>query len=132
MNHIERDPNIWGARGFEETFVVNGKLTKNFDLRRNWFLLKSFVLSGAITRIFVDAEIKRVFCARSIEIDRTLAQNARNEVLRRLRPYANHDDHFHIRARCPKSSPKCENQTEPPNGSGCDRIDSVDLEEHEP
>jgi penicillin-insensitive murein endopeptidase len=123
MNHVERDPNDRGNHGFGEVFVKNKRLTKNFDLKRNWFLLKAFVGQGNVVRIFVDPEIKRAFCGQSKKLDPFGTNSRRTSVLRRLRPYPNHDDHFHVRIRCPANSPKCVAQEEPPTGSGCDQID---------
>jgi len=40
--------------------------------------------------------------------------------LQRLRPWWGHDDHFHVRLRCPDSSPDCEPQKPIPDGDGCD------------
>ena len=40
--------------------------------------------------------------------------------LQRLRPWWGHDDHFHVRLRCPDSSPDCEPQKSIPDGDGCD------------
>lgn len=129
-NRAERDPNDWGLRGFDESFVKDKRITKNFDLRRNWFLLKSVVTRGAVVRIFVDSEIKRAYCGKSGKLDPGAPASIRNEVLRRLRPYENHDDHFHMRIRCPASNPKCLDQEDVPPGNGCDRIDAVGISEH--
>jgi penicillin-insensitive murein DD-endopeptidase len=131
VNHSEYDPDIWGEQGYSETFVRNGKVTKNFDFKRNWFLLREFVSRGNVGRIFVDAEIKRAFCKLSTKLDPSLSDEVRTETLRRLRPYPNHDDHFHVRIQCPENSPKCIAQTEPPEGTGCSTIDQVFFDEHD-
>jgi penicillin-insensitive murein endopeptidase len=131
-DQLERDPEEWGERGFEVDFVRNKHVTRNFDQKRNWFLLKEIVSRGTVSRIFVDPEIKRLFCERSSKLDPTTPENVRIEVLRRLRPYPDHDDHFHLRIDCPASSKKCLNQAAPPPGSGCTRIDEfVDFFEHD-
>jgi penicillin-insensitive murein endopeptidase len=97
----ERNPDVWGDSGFSESFVSNGKVTSNFDIPRNWFLLKELVMTGNVRRIFVDEAIKETFCDQSTTIDPGLDSATRTEVLRRLRPYGNHDDHFHMRIACP-------------------------------
>lgn len=130
-NHIERDPDVWGEAGFAEDFVVNGKLTKTFDTTRNWFLLKEIVLRRGVSRIFVDPIIKKTFCAKSLTIDPKLDFETRTEVLRRLRPYPNHDDHFHMRVDCPSYDTRCITQEAPPTGSGCDSIETLSIDEHE-
>lgn len=130
-NHLERNPDVWGNSGFEEVFVTNGKITKNFDAARNWFLLKEVVLKKNIGRIFVDPEIKKAFCEKNKVIDSRASLAVRTEVLRRLRPYPNHDDHFHMRIDCPKRGGRCLAQEEPPVGSGCSAIEMASFDEHE-
>ncbi len=123
-NHVERDPNTNGPNGFAESFVVNGKLTANFDLPRNWAILRNIVGRGNVGRIFVDPAIKAAFCKNAASLDPGLSLAARTEVLRRLRPYDGHDDHFHLRIKCPNGHPKCVAQTEPPTGNGCADVTS--------
>jgi len=130
-NHKEYDPNVLGEAGFTENFVVGGKITKNFDTTRNWFLLKEIVLQKGVGRIFVDPKIKKKFCDKNLTIDAKADLSTRTEVLRRLRPYPNHDDHFHMRIECPARDGRCVAQEEPPVGSGCDMIESVSFDEHE-
>jgi penicillin-insensitive murein endopeptidase len=118
-NHYEEDPNTSGPGGFQETFVRNGKVTTNFDMVRNWTFVKNLVARGQVARIFVDAAIKKAFCDQSVALDPGIGAAARTEILRRLRPYPNHDDHYHVRLKCPKGHGKCVNQSEPSKGSGC-------------
>jgi penicillin-insensitive murein endopeptidase len=63
-----------------------------------------------VDRIFVDASIKKELCA--------LFPKAK--WLHNLRPWWKHDDHFHVRLKCPASSPGCELHGTTPPGSGCD------------
>ena len=114
-NRIEQDPDR--NEGFEEKFVTeNGRLSPNLDLDRNWSFLSELVSTGQVGRIFVDVAIKKGMCQ--------LAQGrlGAEEVLRRLRPWPLHDDHMHLRIKCPKSSPRCVEQDEPPLGSGCQEL----------
>lgn len=39
--------------------------------------------------------------------------------LRKVRPWWGHDQHFHVRLRCPADALGCKNQTPPPQGDGC-------------
>jgi penicillin-insensitive murein endopeptidase len=119
MNHVERDPNTNGPHGFAESFVQNGALTSNFDVARNWAILRNFVGQGNVSRIFVDPVIKATFCKTAAIVDPSLSVVNRDEVLRRLRPLAAHDDHFHIRIQCPPNHLKCLAQAEPAAGTGC-------------
>ncbi len=63
-----------------------------------------------VARVFVDAAVKRDLCARQWD-DRSW--------LRRVRPWPAHDEHLHVRLYCPKGSPGCIDQPEPPPGEGC-------------
>jgi penicillin-insensitive murein endopeptidase len=55
-----------------------------------------------------------------------LAQPAKPEAerawLRKVRPWWGHDEHMHVRLRCPSGSPECDNQAALPEGDGCDRL----------
>ena len=42
--------------------------------------------------------------------------------LRRLQPWPDHDDHFHVRLRCPDGSPSCVPSDDLPEGDGCDAV----------
>jgi penicillin-insensitive murein endopeptidase len=120
-NRLEQP--ISDESGFREVFVVGGKLTENFDIPRNWNFFEAAARSGKVQRMFVDGAIKRQYCrwflAQSRESDLAPEVVA---TLRRLRPYANHDDHIHIRLYCPASSPDCRVQEEVAPGSGCSEV----------
>ncbi len=64
-----------------------------------------------VDRIFVNPSIKHDLCETVI---------GNREWLRKIRPWYHHDKHFHIRLRCPESSPDCIKQTPIPAGEGCD------------
>lgn len=70
-----------------------------------------------VSRVFVDAAIKRDLCDREWS-DRSW--------LRKVRPYPRHDDHLHVRLRCPEDSPDCIDQPPPPPGDGCNAIADPD------
>jgi penicillin-insensitive murein DD-endopeptidase len=122
-SHQEQDPY---TEHFIESFVTHGKLSPNFDLERNWDLLNALVATGRVSRIFVDAVIKRAFCKWA---RREKGLVGVDETLRRLRPYEKHFDHFHVRITCPLQSPKCITQEEPPEGNGCQDIGLDDAAE---
>jgi penicillin-insensitive murein DD-endopeptidase len=75
-------------------------------------VLRMAAESPAVERIFVHAAIKRHLC-------RTEPARGR-EWLRKLRPWFGHDDHFHVRLKCPAGSPECQTQETIPEGEGCD------------
>lgn len=99
--------------GLEQPIVVDAE-TGEID-RRRWTdthaqLIRMAADDARVARIFVDAAIKRDLCEREWE-DRSW--------LRRIRPWAAHDEHLHVRLRCPPSSLACIDQREPPPGEGC-------------
>lgn len=114
-NNIEHDPISTGEK-YAPKMVINGKISKNFDLQRNWELVKAFHRHGDVQKIFVDVTIKKELCKYSRKINE-YSNNI--EVLRSLRHQDNHQDHLHVRLRCPKDAKKCKNQAEAPEGSGC-------------
>lgn len=109
---------------FDEGFVKNGKLTANFDVERNWYFFNVMVSTGRVKRLFVDLAIKRAMCAhaRGLGID-----IEKSETLRRMRIEPLHHDHVHLRINCPKKSPNCQQQLDPPEGSACDSFASEEL-----
>lgn len=65
-----------------------------------------------VDRIFVNASIKRELCRQT--------SPTANQWLRKIRPWWKHDDHFHVRLKCPEDSPDCKSQEPLPAGNGCD------------
>jgi len=65
----------------------------------------------SVDRIFVHPAVKRALCQ-----DKT----KRGAWLGRVRPWWGHQDHFHVRLRCPESSPDCKAQPPLAPGDGCD------------
>jgi penicillin-insensitive murein endopeptidase len=65
-----------------------------------------------VARIFVTPAIKKYMCSCKAP------GGADTEWLRRLRPWEGHDDHIHVRLKCPKFDP-CIEQDPPPEGDGC-------------
>ena len=63
-----------------------------------------------VDRIFVNPSVKRELCTRRTSHD----------WLRKIRPWWKHDDHFHVRLKCPKDNKYCQGQETLPPGDGCD------------
>jgi penicillin-insensitive murein DD-endopeptidase len=63
----------------------------------------------AVERIFVNPAIKHALCR----------QSPGAPWLRKLRPWWGHDDHFHVRLRCPTGDAECQVQEPIPPGDGC-------------
>jgi penicillin-insensitive murein endopeptidase len=80
-----------------------------------WSLANEKVLEAAarmpeVDRIFVNASVKRELCIR----------HTAQGWLRKIRPWWKHDDHFHVRLKCPKDNKYCQGQDPLPQGDGCD------------
>lgn len=84
---------------------------------RYWSVKQAKVLAAAarrpeVDRIFVNPAIKQALCDM---------KTADSEAwLRKIRPWWKHDDHFHVRLKCPEQNPNCEPQELLPAGDGCD------------
>ena len=63
----------------------------------------------SVSRIFVNPLIKKALCEKSPGAP----------WLQKLRPWWGHDDHFHVRLRCPPGETACQDQNGPPAGDGC-------------
>jgi penicillin-insensitive murein endopeptidase len=77
-------------------------------------LLRLATADPRVERVFVNPVIKAALC-RS-ELKRSESERA---WLERIRPWYGHDEHFHVRLRCPAGSPDCEEQRPVPAGDGC-------------
>lgn len=92
--------------------VVNGP----FELKqKSWTevharLLRRAASYSAVARIFVHPTIKRELCNWAWE-DRAW--------LRKIRAWYGHEDHFHVRLKCPSGKGPCLGQDQPPAGDGC-------------
>ena len=75
-------------------------------------VLQAAALQPEVDRIFVNPSIKRELCNR-----KTASSGA---WLRKIRPWWKHDDHFHVRLKCPANNLHCKGQEPLPEGDGCD------------
>ncbi len=73
-------------------------------------LLKQATSYPEVVRIFVSPAIKKQLCETA---------GADTSWLRKLRPWTDHEDHFHVRLACPPGVAGCTNQAPPPPGDGC-------------
>jgi penicillin-insensitive murein endopeptidase len=73
-------------------------------------IIKAAASDPLVERVFVNAAIKKDLC-REAGGDRAW--------LEKVRPYWQHDYHFHVRIRCPADSPDCKRQDPVPAGDGC-------------
>ncbi|MDP1773113.1 MAG: penicillin-insensitive murein endopeptidase [Methylobacter sp.] len=63
-----------------------------------------------VDRIFVNPSVKRLLCTRK----------SGHDWLRKIRPWWGHDDHFHVRLKCPLNNKNCAGQEPLPVSDGCD------------
>lgn len=87
----------------------------DIDLR-HWAIANEQILELAanmpeVDRIFVNPSIKRHLCNQA---------GGKRDWLRKIRPWYKHDDHFHVRLKCPTDSKECQSQDPLPQGDGCD------------
>jgi penicillin-insensitive murein endopeptidase len=104
----DADRESWGA---ESMLKPNGR---SMDLSK-WNDNKEKILELATRateteRIFVNAVIKKYLCLKT----------GGAAWLQKLRPWPGHDDHFHVRLRCPAGMAQCKPQDPVEPGSGCD------------
>ncbi len=107
LTHTEREK--WSAPS-----VLLGK-SDDIDLR-HWSIANEQILELAsrmpeVDRIFVNPSVKRHLCNQA---------GGKRDWLRKIRPWWKHDDHFHVRLKCPIDSKDCQNQDPLPQGDGCD------------
>lgn len=74
--------------------------------------VKTAAQDDNVARIFVTPAIKKYLCNCKDP------SGADTEWLRRLRSWEGHDDHIHVRLKCPPGEP-CVEQDPPPPGDGC-------------
>lgn len=90
-------------------------------------LLRLAASDPRVDRIFVSPVIKRALCQGAYS-----AAVGDRSWLHRLRPWYDHDDHFHVRLNCPAGSPDCVRQAPVPPGDGCDATLDWWFEPHAP
>ncbi|GGC80976.1 penicillin-insensitive murein endopeptidase [Chelatococcus reniformis] len=73
-------------------------------------LLKTAASEPQVTRIFVNAAIKKALCRDA---------GGNRSWLRKIRPMWGHNYHFHVRLACPAGEKTCRDQEPPPQGDGC-------------
>ncbi|HEY3917106.1 MAG TPA: penicillin-insensitive murein endopeptidase [Stellaceae bacterium] len=78
-------------------------------------LLRLAASDPRVDRIFVSPVIKRALCE-----GRYSAAVGDHSWLHKIRPWYDHDDHFHVRLSCPAGSRDCARQAPVPAGDGCD------------
>jgi penicillin-insensitive murein endopeptidase len=73
-------------------------------------LIRTAAYDPAVTRIFVNAAIKKALCREA---------GADRDWLSKVRPWYGHAEHFHVRLACPADSAECKPQPQPDPSDGC-------------
>ena len=73
-------------------------------------LIRTAADDPAVTRIFVNAAIKKALCREA---------GADRDWLFKVRPWYGHAEHFHVRLACPADSAECKPQPQPDKSDGC-------------
>jgi penicillin-insensitive murein endopeptidase len=90
--------------------AANGRPSPRFDAKMAR-LVELAAGDERVDRLFVNPILKRGLCERG-----------RAPWLHKVRPWWGHDDHFHVRLKCPADSPGCVGQSPLPPGDGCDEL----------
>jgi penicillin-insensitive murein endopeptidase len=104
-------------RDRERISANNVRSADQRGLNANWTPSHAYVLETAardprVERIFVTPPVKLAMCADAGRGDAAW--------LRKIRPWWNHHDHFHVRLNCPKGVPGCTEPVPIPPGDGCE------------
>ena len=73
-------------------------------------VIRQAALDPDVERIFVNAAIKKELCQKA---------GSDRSWLHKVRPWYRHQDHLHIRLRCPPGNPECKPQPSAPSEEGC-------------
>ncbi|HEV2575222.1 MAG TPA: penicillin-insensitive murein endopeptidase [Beijerinckiaceae bacterium] len=95
--------------------VRSDKLDVNASFsQRQVELIRIAAQQRDVERIFVNAAIKKAMCRMA---------TGNRSWLAKVRPYYQHNYHFHVRMTCPAGVEGCTPQDPPPSGDGCDQLD---------
>lgn len=89
-----------------DTLSVDPKKFSN----RQFNIIRLAAKQPEVERIFVNRAIKKALCEGA---------GGDRAWLSKVRPWWGHDFHFHVRIACPRNSPTCKPQADPPSGDGC-------------
>jgi penicillin-insensitive murein DD-endopeptidase len=76
-------------------------------------LIKMAAKQQEVERVFVNPAIKKELCRAKTASD--------EDWMPKVRPWYGHDDHMHVRLKCPSDTPSCREQAPIPEGDGCDK-----------
>lgn len=94
--------------GYAKPMVNNGSVSSNFDVERNWEMVKALHRNGRVQMIFMDQKLQDALISYA---------RSKNEYgshlkeIQSLRHVANHQDHLHVRLLCPPTAKGCFSRT---------------------
>jgi len=105
---------------FAKNLVSGHRLSSRFSVAQNWKLVADAVNTNWTYLILAHPAVKKAFCK--------MAETSPNPdfyatVLAQIVPDSTHTDHFHVRLKCPESSPRCIPGPPRLNKTGCDFSD---------
>ncbi len=106
----------------EEISSIPVRSADQRSVTQNWTSATATLLRAAA----LDRRVDRIFVAAAVKIEICKTATAADTVwLRKIRPVAGHDTHFHVRMKCPAGARLCETQTPSVaalsnGGNGCD------------
>jgi penicillin-insensitive murein endopeptidase len=111
----------------EEQFgtVINrrtGRLDSSFLPNIQWKLLKGAFATGDVDLVLVGPQVKKALCAEARKAGDYKSVDQTSEVadiLRRIYPDRNHNDHLHLRVKCSEDNPRCEKMDYKKKPVGC-------------
>ncbi|MDX1949745.1 MAG: penicillin-insensitive murein endopeptidase [Rickettsiales bacterium] len=86
-----------------------GKSVSSFWGSNQEDILKLFAQNDKVDRIFVNYNIKNYYCSKFKNEDWQ----------KKIRPWWGHNEHFHIRLKCPKNSEECISKGQEIKNDGC-------------
>jgi murein endopeptidase len=90
--------------GYADPMVSGNAISTNFDVERNWELLKALHRYGPVRVIFIDQVLKNELTRYALSINE---YDTHRRVLNSLIHEENHADHMHVRLNCPASAHRC-------------------------
>lgn len=119
-NGLDADVQYFKADGVEsaqtrynpyaQSMLPNGTVSSNFDLERNWELMKTLHKHGNVKNIFIDKNLK----AALVQYARSKGEyNSNTRVINSMVHVENHADHLHVRLNCPSYARGCHSTNGP-------------------
>ena len=83
------------------SFIKEGAVNKLIWTAAHDELVSTFARDVRVDRIFINKTFKRYFCENKERLKLS------DDHLKKIRPWYGHDDHIHVRVKCPKNSKSC-------------------------